>query len=275
MNQNEPYIPDGVSEAEAYARCSHLGIGAHQDDLEFMAFHGISICYQDDCQWFGGITCTDGAGSSRAGPYKDFTDDQMKAVRSDEQKEAALIGNYSFCEQLRMSSLEIKSEPPSQSLVDQLEHILLRSQPEVVYTHNPADKHATHVAITAAALTAIRKLPPYSRPKKLFGCEVWRGLDWLCDEDKIALDVSGHDDLAERLHACFASQIEGGKNYANAVVGRSIANATFYDAHSVDTVNRLWYAIDLSILIDDEALTLRDFTKALLDRFSNKVLNRL
>ena len=31
------YIPDQISAPEAQARTSHLGIGAHQDDLEFMA----------------------------------------------------------------------------------------------------------------------------------------------------------------------------------------------------------------------------------------------
>ena len=57
-------IPDGVVTPEAYARCSHLAIGAHQDDLEFMAFHGINTCYGDEGLWFGGVTCTDGAGSA-------------------------------------------------------------------------------------------------------------------------------------------------------------------------------------------------------------------
>jgi hypothetical protein len=36
------FIPDGKPLAEALPRITHLGIGAHQDDLEFMAFHGIS-----------------------------------------------------------------------------------------------------------------------------------------------------------------------------------------------------------------------------------------
>ena len=30
--------------AAALKRITHLGIGAHQDDLEFMAFHGILEC---------------------------------------------------------------------------------------------------------------------------------------------------------------------------------------------------------------------------------------
>ena len=56
------FIPDGKPQSEALSLVTHLGIGAHQDDLEFMAFHGILACFARDDQWFGGVTCTDGAG---------------------------------------------------------------------------------------------------------------------------------------------------------------------------------------------------------------------
>ena len=39
------FIPDDSSPEEALRRITHLGIGAHQDDLEFMAFHGILECF--------------------------------------------------------------------------------------------------------------------------------------------------------------------------------------------------------------------------------------
>ncbi|NBX34876.1 PIG-L family deacetylase, partial [bacterium] len=74
-------IPDGKTGPEAIRRTTHLGIGAHQDDLEFMAFHGILTCYDRDDRWFGGVTITDGRGSSRAGKFKDWTDDQIAAER--------------------------------------------------------------------------------------------------------------------------------------------------------------------------------------------------
>lgn len=122
------YIPDGVVAPEAYARCSHLAIGAHQDDLEFMAFHGINSCYDDGTLWFGGITCTDGAGSSRAGKYANHSDEQMKALRLEEQRRAAEIGQYSFVNQLGLSSATIKDAQQRTALVDQLELILLQTQ---------------------------------------------------------------------------------------------------------------------------------------------------
>ena len=61
----EIFIPDGQPQDTALARVTHLGIGAHQDDLEFMAFHGIEVCYHSGTEWFGGVTCTNGSGSSR------------------------------------------------------------------------------------------------------------------------------------------------------------------------------------------------------------------
>lgn len=269
------YIPDNVSAAEAQARTSHLGIGAHQDDLEFMAFHGISTCYEQELAWFSGITCTDGGGSARAGTFADKTDDEMKLIRAEEQREAASIGQYSYMAQLGFSSSAIKEVASRTQLVDQLEQYLLMSQPEVVYTHNPADKHATHVAVFNAVIEAILRISPYSRPKKVYGCEVWRDLDWLEPEDKIALDVSGHSELAVKLNDCFQSQIAGGKNYGDAVIGRRRANATFHDSHTVDTVDQLWFAMDLTPLIEEDAPSIDDFVEAKVDRFKKSVMKGL
>jgi len=269
------FIPDGKSPAEAYGRTSHLGIGAHQDDLEFMAFHGISSCYESEAAWFGGVVCTDGRGSARSGEYADLSDDEMAAVRAEEQREAAGIGRYSFVEQLGYPSRRIKTADGRSQLASTLEAILLRTQPEVLYTHNPADRHASHVAVCRAVVEAVRRIPPYSRPKKIYGCEVWRDLDWLGAEDKIALDVGGRPELAERLNACFKSQIDGGKNYGEAVLGRRKANATFHDSHSIDAADQLWFAMDLSPLAENEHLSLRDFVQAKLDRFGEEVLGPL
>jgi LmbE family N-acetylglucosaminyl deacetylase len=269
------YIPDCVSAAEAQARTSHLGIGAHQDDLEFMAFHGIATCYQQAGAWFGGITCTDGGGSARSGPFVDKSDAAMQAIRAAEQRRAADIGEYSFVAQLGFASATIKDPNARGALVDLLERYLLYTQPEVLYTHNPADKHASHVAVFYAVIEALHRMPPYSRPKKVYGCEVWRDLDWLEPEDKIALDVSAHPDLAERLNACFQSQIAGGKDYGKAVLGRRRANATFYDSHAVDAVEQLWFAMDLTPLIEEDAPTAEAFVTGKLKRFQESVLGGL
>ena len=68
------HVPDGTELTAALARTTHLCIGAHQDDQEFMAYHGIEACYGRDDLWFTGVVVTDGAGSARGGPYSDHTD---------------------------------------------------------------------------------------------------------------------------------------------------------------------------------------------------------
>ena len=269
------FIPDQISPPEAKARTSHLGIGAHQDDLEFMAFHGIATCYGQVGAWFSGITCTDGSGSARSGAFADKTDAEMQTIRANEQRRAAKIGQYSYVEQLGFTSAAIKDPATRGKLVDQLEQNLICTQPEVLYTHNPADKHASHVAIFHAVIEALLRIPPYSRPKRVYGCEVWRDLDWLEPEDKIALDVSAYPELAEKLHACFASQIAGGKDYGKAVIGRRRANATFYDSHSVDTLDQLWFAMDLTPLIEEDAPTVKAFVEAKIERFRSSVTDQL
>lgn len=80
--------------------------------------------------------------------------------------------------------------------------ILRATKPKVVYTHNPTDKHDTHIAVMFGFLRAVRSLPVAERPPLVIGCEMWRDLDWLCDEDRLMLDISGHTKLAEELNNC-------------------------------------------------------------------------
>src|SRR5579864_7961630 len=126
------FVPDGKPVPDALKRITHLGIGAHQDDLEFMAFHGILECFASETKWFGGVTCTNGAGSSRIGAYANFTDDQMMAVRKTEQNTAATIGQYGVMIQLDHPRSAVKSATDP-ALKNDLKEILFATKPEVVY----------------------------------------------------------------------------------------------------------------------------------------------
>ncbi|MGE9297233.1 MAG: PIG-L deacetylase family protein [Puniceicoccales bacterium] len=268
------YIPDSLAEDVALSRTTHLGVGAHQDDLEFMALHGILECFQRPDQWFGGVTCTDGAGSARTGPYADFTDEDMKQVRATEQRAAAVVGQYSFIAQLGHPSSVAKNDHQRSSMVDDLVAILKATQPKVVYTHNPFDKHATHIGVFKALLAAIQHLPDAERPQQLIGCEVWRGFDWLPDHLKLVLSLDAHPNLAASLNGVFDSQIVGGKRYDLAVEGRRLANATFFDAHTTDVAQRVAYALDMSELMSGE-VALQDFCQRILNAFNQEILDGL
>ena len=270
----EVFVPDGLPAAEALARITHLGIGAHQDDLEFMAFHGILQCFHSDTEWFGGVTCTNGSGSARTGAYADFTDDEMMAVRREEQRQASLAGRYGAMVQLDYPS-EIAKDAADPRLREDLRVILAAAQPRVVYTHNLADKHDTHIAVVVPVIQAIRELPREQRPQAVHGCEGWRDLDWLGDTEKVVHDVSGRDNLAAALNGIFDSQIAGGKRYDLAVIGRRRANATFFQSHGVDRSDALAFAMDLTPLAHDDSLDIADYVTAAIDRFRADVSARL
>lgn len=270
----EVYVPDGLSAGEGWKRVTHLGIGAHHDDLEFMAFHGIVSCFHhEEGTWFGGVTCTDGAGSSRSGRYQGCSDDEMRATRKGEQRAAAMVGRYAAMAQLAYPSGELLAQ--REALADDLEAILRASRPRIVYTHNLADKHDSHIGVAAAALEAIRRLDPADRPGQFLGCEGWRDLDWLCDGEKVALDVSGHDHLAAALNGIFDSQIAGGKRYDLAITGRRAANATMLNSHATDAATQVSFAMDLTPLVLDDSLDPVAFTLGAVDRFRGDVSARL
>ena len=268
------FIPDGQPETGALARVTHLGIGAHQDDLEFMAFHGILACYHSEDHWFGGVTCTDGSGSARTGAYARYGDAEMMAVRRREQEQAAAVGRYGAMIQLDYPSKTVKDAHDT-TLRDDLVAILQATRPRVVYTHNPADKHETHIAVVVPVLQAIRALPRAQRPEQVHGCEVWRGLDWMEDSEKVIHDLSGHENLAAALNGIFDSQIAGGKRYDLATLGRRRANATFFNSHATDQAEMLAFALDLTPLAHDDALDIVEYVTGYIDRFRADVTAKL
>jgi LmbE family N-acetylglucosaminyl deacetylase len=268
------FIPDNTETEAALARTTHLGIGAHQDDLEIMAYHGILACFDRPDAWFSGVTCTNGSGSARIGPYGEYTNEAMMAVRREEQRQAAILGRYGAMVQLDHPSSVVK-DPANPALRDDLVRILQATKPDVVYTHNPADKHTTHIGIVINVLLALRQLPVGERPSQVYGCEVWRDLDWLPDEDKVALDVSGRENMAAALVGLFDSQIAGGKRYDLATIGRRHANATYFGSHAVDEASQLTFALDLTPLVEDDSLDIVAYVLGFIDKFREDVRVKL
>ena len=270
----EIFVPDNVAVDAALRRVTHLGIGAHQDDLEFMAFHGILECHASEQKWFGGVTCTNGSGSARTGMYKDYSDAQMMTVRRREQNAAAVVGRYGAMIQLDHPSSTVKN-PADTTRKEDLKAILAAMSAEVVYTHNPADKHDTHLGVVIAALQAMRELPRDQRPRRVWGCEVWRNLDWLPDTDKVLMDVSGRDNLAAALNGVFDSQIAGGKRYDLATIGRRASNATFFESHATDKTTQLNFGMDLTPLVADESRDVVDYVCGFIEKFQADVRGKL
>jgi len=274
LSQADVYVPSGVDPAVALARTTHLCIGAHQDDVEIMAYHGIAACYGREDRWFTGVVVTNGAGSPRAGRYAKISDQEMQDIRRREQRRAARLGDYSIQLQLAHPSASVKS-PESTAVCADLAQILAACRPEILYVHNPVDKHETHVAVFLRCLEAIRSLPRAQRPRQVLGCEVWRDLDWLPDSEKVALDVSERPQLARSLLGVFKSQIAAGKRYDLATLGRRAAHASFHTSHTTDATRALTFAMDLTILSRIDTMEVKTYVRELVRRFRDEVTARL
>ena len=267
------FVPDNLPPAAALARTTHLCISAHQDDIEIMAYHGIAECFGRRDLWFTGVVATNGAGSPRSGIYADCSDQDMQRIRIQEQRKAAFVGDYACQIQLGYPSAEVKN--PAGGLTGDLCAILRAAKPQVVYLHNLADKHDTHVAVALRAITALRAVRGETQPRIVYGCEVWRDLDWLLDQDKRPLPVSARSNIAAALVGVFDSQVTGGKRYDLATAGRRLAHATYFASHATDQESALNFAMDLTPLVDDPNLSIADYVLAHIDRFREDVARRL
>ncbi|HRK35737.1 MAG TPA: PIG-L family deacetylase [Candidatus Hydrogenedentes bacterium] len=274
LSSAQLFVPDGLDAESALARTTHMAIGAHQDDLEIMAYDGIIKCFQQTSKWFCGIVVTNGSGSPRDDVYRDYTDDQMREVRVIEQKKAAIIGEYGSQILLDYPSKAVK-DGSDQRPVEDLANILKIAKPEVVYTHNLTDKHDTHIGVTLKVIEAIRSLPHKERPKAIYGCEVWRDLDWMVDSDKVAFDCSAHENLQMALIGVFDSQIAGGKRYDLATMGRRRAHATYHTSHATDKTTGITFGMDLTPLIADDDKDVADYAQELIRRFASDVAVRI
>jgi len=270
---SELFIPDGLAPPAALDRTTHLAIAAHQDDLEIMAASAILECFQSRVKWFTGAVVTDGRGSPREGLYKEYTDDEMTAIRRKEQKKAAIVGEYAALALLDHPSSNIK-DGANLKPVEDIAALIQACRPQILFTHNLADKHDTHVGVALKTIAAARGLPAADRPKKVYGCEVWRDLDWMVDDDKVGFDVSPQENLQAALLGVYDSQITGGKRYDLASMGRRRAHATYFASHGVDTRTGIIFGMDLTPLLADPQMDVAEYLEGYIRRFSQDVAGR-
>ncbi len=248
----------------------YLCICAHQDDCEIMAIHGILKGYYSKKFSFALVETTDGGGSARTGKFKDYTDEEMKAVRIKEQQAAAEIGKYNSLYMLNYTSKEVKDRN-NKDIVDDYVSIIKELKPQVIYTHSVLDKHPTHIGVVLKVIQALRSLPKEEQPKLFYGCEVWRGLDWISDDRKIGFDVSRNERLQKKILDVFESQIAGGKAYTKASIGRRYQNATYFQSHSVDSFKMISYGIDLRPLLKNPNLSVKEFALSFVEDLKQEI----
>ena len=198
----------------------------------------------------------------------------MKLVRVEEQRTAARLGKYNLQLQLAHPSADVK-RPGHPGVRSDLTAIFSACRPQTVYLHQPLDKHDTHVGVMLRCLEAIRSLPQAQRPARVLGVEAWRGLDWLLDDEKVAMDCGAHPELALQLIQVFKSQVVGGKRYDTASIGRRQAHATCHSSHTTDAFTQVAWALDLTPLVEDETLSVTDFALGRIERLRADTATRL
>lgn len=260
------YVPDGSTPEDALNRTTFMSIAAHQDDCEIMAYHAIAECYGSDTDWYTAVVLTDGGGSPRSGAYADYTNDQIHEKRSQEQRDAAEVGKYSSVIQLAYSSVDIRTDK-KELVEDELVKLLLKAKPKYMFIHNPADRHETHLGACLRAIGALRKLPVDVRPEKVYGMEVWRSLDWLSVKDRLVFDTSKYPDIAAGVITAFESQCTPLKRFDLAALGRRLGNATFQAPRDNDLTNSCNLGVDLTPLVENPTLDIREFTLNLIGNF--------
>jgi len=266
--QADAFAPGGGAWPSALASTTHLGIGAHADDLEIMAFPGICACRGQKDLRFSGVVATDGAGA----PSR-LAGQSLVKTRREEQKQAAGLGDYAAILQLAHPSAEIRGSGRQALTVDLLQ-IFQAAKPKFLYLHNPADRHETHVAVLLACLKALRQLPPAERPAEIYGCEVWGDLDWVPADKIVRLPCPAPTDFGPSLLRVFRSQVDG-KRYDLAAAGRRRAQATFADAYNPDQAEEVVLALDLKPLVENSKLTLAEFVSSLTGEFQKQTLERI
>lgn len=250
---------------------TELVVVAHQDDIEIGVPQAIIKGYQSDKYGMVGVVCADGSGSPRSGKFATMTNEEMMKVRRLEQIKAAGIGDYSALVMLNYTSGQLKDRNNEDPKND-IKEIILNYKPETMYIHNLADKHPTHVGVAVNCIKALRELPKEARPKKLYGCEVWRNLDWLSDDEKVFFDLTGYEQLMRDVLDVYESQIAGGKEYCTAAIGRRAGNATFSASHGVDVAEHVAYGMDLTILIEDDSIDPKQYIVGKIMDFANDLL---
>jgi LmbE family N-acetylglucosaminyl deacetylase len=260
-------FPGGLE--EALSKVTHLSVGAHADDIEVMSHDMICDCLADPANLvFGGVVVTDGAGATGA-----VTGAALAAIRREEQREAARRGGYGVQIQLAHPSEAVRRCGHPGVTAD-LYTLFSKCRPRVLHLHQPADKHDTHVAVLLRCLEALRRLPRERQPDRVLGIEVWRSLDWMVDEDKIALDSGREPELARKLLEAFPSQISH-KRYDRATVGRRLANATYHEPRTPDRYTGITWSMDLTPLLEPTAPSVEAFIREHIRRFEEDTVQRI
>ena len=249
-----------------------LAIAAHHDDIEVMAMDGILKAYGSKKYDFYACVLGDGANCIKSGKYADVSDKEMMEARNQEQTRASQIGEYEKLVMLKHSQEELENDEKGK-IGKELRELILDVKPDIIYTHNIFDKNPAHRITCKRVIDAILSLDEDDRPRLVYGCELFRSLDWLPDKYKVVFDLSENKELQSRLIGVYDTKIEQFKNYNKAIVGRKMAHAAFGSSVGDGDEDKLiWYGINLTPVVAKN-IDLKDYCTRILSDFNKEMLD--
>ena len=164
-----------------------------------MAYHGIAECFGRADRWFTGVVVTNGAGSPRAGIYARLHRRGDAEGPPPRAAQGRLRGRIRLPDPARLPQRRGQGpQPAGRARRPHRDSARRQAATWSTCTTSPTSTIRTSAWRCARSPRCARSAREY-RPEKVYGCEVWRDLDWLLDESKLPLPVS--DSLQHRRSA--------------------------------------------------------------------------
>jgi len=250
-----------------------LAIAAHHGDIELMAMDGVLKAYGSKKYDFFACVVGDASNCNKTGKYAEFTDKELLEARIQEQSRASQIGEYADLILLKKSQADIE-DLDNTAIVKELQKLILDVNPDVVYTHNIFDRNMSHSRLALKVIEAILNLPEDSRPRLLYGCEIFGSLDWVPEKYRVNFDISDNKDIQSRLIGVYDTMAEFSFNFTKAVAGRKTANATFQESLMGQEDKLTWYGINLTPIIN-KGISIKEYIVKILNDYNKEMLDIL
>lgn len=241
----------------------YLCICADAGDTEIMAIDGIQRGYRAKKYTFATVITSDGLSLERAGKLAKATDRKVNTTKNREQKAAAEIGRYNSVYFLSHKTDEILDQE-NEDIVNEYLEIIKELKPRIIYTHSILDRDPTHVSVAVKVINALRKLRKGQMPAVLYGCEMWRDLDWVDPSKVISFDVSHNIRLQKQLINVHQSQ-NASRDFINATIGRRYVNATYSRSEKKKDAKLTARAINMTTLLRRKEYPIKRFAMSFVD----------
>jgi LmbE family N-acetylglucosaminyl deacetylase len=144
------------------------------------------------------------------------------------------------------------------AMTDAIIEVLKFFLPESVYLPSPLDRHPTHRAVTAIAVSSLRRINGYL--PMLWGYSVWGGIWGIHGLQPV--DISSVIKLKKMAIQKHRSQLSY-KAYDEGILGRNRYEAVFLETHEPEKSQHVEFLLDMQELLMRKKMTINNFVSQL------------